>query len=604
MMEMKRIWSLILILLLLASLILISAWLLPYDVVKSLIDLPIPDGELESYTLILHQKFLAGYQILGILSLILGLILVVWKSRSQEILKYFLNYIANLRQLWIKDIHNLSSHWKIRQSDYTHIYTLIVIIILGMGFRSLFMSRPMSHDEAYTFIAFVREGFITVISDYHLPNNHILHSIFVFISSKLLGADPWMLRMPSFIAGMFLIPTAYIAGRNYFNRNAGLLAAGLVSFYPSLILDSSHSRGYPLLALISLWVFILAMNNLRTKNWVFWILMSAAAGAGFYAVPSMIYAYAMLMVWLLVSYFSKDVSEEYQNRQFLHYLFISGFFTVFLAGLLFSPVFFKSGINSVINNPTIQNLKAKNYVDFMQILGGRSSTTWAIWNEGIPLFITILTLIGFVTSLMLNRKISKYKISPVVGILIGILPMIIIQRTVAWPRVWMFLLPFYFILTAGGLDHLLNLIPKNQNNKNPHYLVGLFLGVVFITTMIWANGNSQHLQILRGKPGDEQLAAEFLADYSTEEDMLIVVSPSQPAFWFYGLQNGIDLDNFDVLKTRDNFSRALIVVNLQQDQTVESVVLRRGGIETLVEPSLAELIYSKGVIAIYQIFPK
>jgi len=85
---------------------------------------------------------------------------------------------------------------------------------------------------------------------------------------------------------------------------------------------------------------------------------------------------------------------------------------------------------------------------------------------------------------------------------------------------------------------------------------------------------------------------------------LVVVSPSQPSIWYYGLQHGIDLKYFDVLKTRDNFSRALIVVNLQHGQTVESVVLGRGGINNLVDPSSDVIIYSEGVIAIYQIFPK
>lgn len=79
--------------------------------------------------------------------------------------------------------------------------------------RVVRLNAPMQHDEAYTVIAFASRPLIAVISDYHLPNNHIFHSLLVHPAIRLMGMQPWAVRLAALSAGLLLLPVAYALAR-------------------------------------------------------------------------------------------------------------------------------------------------------------------------------------------------------------------------------------------------------------------------------------------------------------------------------------------------------------------------------------------------------
>ena len=99
------------------------------------------------------------------------------------------------------------------------------------------------HDEAYTFMAFVSRGLRVVVTDYHLPNNHVFHTILVNIFYEFFGDSPAAIRLTAFIAGILIIPAAFLVGRNFYDWKIGLIAASILAALPVMIDYSTTARG-------------------------------------------------------------------------------------------------------------------------------------------------------------------------------------------------------------------------------------------------------------------------------------------------------------------------------------------------------------------------
>ena len=52
----------------------------------------------------------------------------------------------------------------------------------------------MRYDESVTYLYFASQSWMTVVSSYTYPNNHVFHSLLVKAFATVLGDDPWVLR--------------------------------------------------------------------------------------------------------------------------------------------------------------------------------------------------------------------------------------------------------------------------------------------------------------------------------------------------------------------------------------------------------------------------
>lgn len=596
----KKLWWLILVSSLSIGAVFLVYWMTPFEILKQLFDQLSPDGNMESFTIMFDLKVEIPIGILGVILLIVG---ITWGGKKGSSLLAIRDILSGLSNMWIaikQDLKVLVSALSIDKNEKSTLLLIGAFTLVGLGIRWNFMASPMIHDEAYSFISFASVDLFTILSDYHLPNNHILHTLFVFLSTNIFGTETWAIRLPAFLAGGLLIPASYIVGKMYFNMKAGVLAAGLVALYPVMILVSARSRGYSMVALITLILWALAIYIKSNKNKVAWLLYIGITALGFYTIPTMIYLYAIIAVWLLLSWIRKDVSPDYENTQFLKYLISSGVASAIITLLLYTPVFIESGIASLLISPT-QELQEVDYASFFENFITRSKSAWGIWQIGIPQYFGLLTAIGFLIAWVAHRKASVHKVFFAYGVLFGILPVLIIQRAMPWARIWIPLLPLFLILGSGGLIYLLDQVKKYFNLPIQIYAQGLILALMLVNSMLWINQDTLEMDLLLGEKGVEELTADFLKSEFREGDMLVMSSPSSPAIWYYTRQLGIPSKNFDVIKMREQFERALVFVNLGRGQTVASVIKIRKGIDNIINLDSSILIYSNGYIEIYRV---
>ena len=90
---------------------------------------------------------------------------------------------------------------------------LIAIVVVGTAVRLAFLFRPMQLDEAYTYNEYASKPVLDGLSWYTLPNNHLLNTLLIHVSTVVLGNEPWVVRLAALAAGLGLIPATYALTR-------------------------------------------------------------------------------------------------------------------------------------------------------------------------------------------------------------------------------------------------------------------------------------------------------------------------------------------------------------------------------------------------------
>ena len=72
-------------------------------------------------------------------------------------------------------------------NDKRYLEALVGIILIASAIRVAFLSTPIRYDKAYTFLVFAMRPLRFIVSDYHVPNNHIFHTILVRLAYLLFG---------------------------------------------------------------------------------------------------------------------------------------------------------------------------------------------------------------------------------------------------------------------------------------------------------------------------------------------------------------------------------------------------------------------------------
>ena len=88
---------------------------------------------------------------------------------------------------------------------------LLGLIIAAAFLRLVFIHQPMRFDESFTFWHFASKPLVVALSSYSAPNNHLFNTLLVHIAYRLLGNEPWILRLPAFLAGVAIVPAVYFA---------------------------------------------------------------------------------------------------------------------------------------------------------------------------------------------------------------------------------------------------------------------------------------------------------------------------------------------------------------------------------------------------------
>jgi hypothetical protein len=566
----------------------------PYSFQKNMIDSLAGDGVVESFTSQVYTVLRIAALPFMIIS-ISGLVyLIAIKNHSIAKIQDLYSWLNKfIRKLW-QDLVDLIQALVPNSQERIPFIILLIIIGFAIFFRYAYMWKPMGHDETYTFMAFASRGLRVVITDYHLPNNHVFHTILVNLFYHLFGDSPAVIRLTAFIGGILIIPATYLVGKIFYGWKIGLVAASVLAALPVMIDYSSTARGYTVITLFALIIIALAAYVKDHRNLIAWFLLVVISCLGLYTNPTMIYPVGMTFTWLFLSGLIKDVNPKYSKKYYI-YLVLSIVWIVILTGILYLPIILSSGLGSIIGNDVVETLS---WSEFTQSLLPRIKNTWNEWNRALPPFLSLIAIIGLAASFFLPKLPKNRRVPLILAAVLWIATALVVQRVAPWPRIWLFLLPFFVIWIAAGIIGLFDLLIKKLPKSE--YLMLLLLGILIVTPLVTALVRTypQYSEKLFSK-GEVELVADFLSDYLQEGDVVVVTSPDTVVLKYYLARNNIDKEFTELVKGKD-VNRSIVVVNNAHEQTLQFVLDRRSFLDD-VQLDSAEEIYRSRRFILYQL---
>jgi hypothetical protein len=389
---------------------------------------------------------------------------------------------------------------------------LSVITALAGILRFRYLRQPMRYDEVTTLVSYASKPFYVMLSVYAAPNNHVLHTILVRCSYLLFGSQDWALRLPTLVAGICLVPATYAVTRTLYGQGAAALAAGLVGTSSTMIEYSTFARGYTLLCLFSLMLFWLVAFLARNHNWAGWVLLGLLGAFGFYTIPIMLYPYATVVAWLMLSSLVGDTTAP--PRMIFTGLLVASTVAGFVTFWLYSPIFVISGPRAVFANHWVVALTTS---VFLRNLPPSLVSTWRTWNRDWPVALTWILGVGFAISLIWSRRCGRYRIPFPLAILAAVVPLLLAQRVVPFERVWLFALPIFLASASAGLALVVSRADLRTKSSRLVLPISVVLISVWTAVGVW-RGNSVYLA--NEARGLQQTAGFLKADLEPGDSVL------------------------------------------------------------------------------------
>jgi 4-amino-4-deoxy-L-arabinose transferase-like glycosyltransferase len=178
-----------------------------------------------------------------------------------------------------------------------YVQLLLCLTIAGLflrfyhlGFNSLWL------DEASTF-TFASMSFpgiwqATVGGEFNPP-------LFYWMEHVMLsfGNNETILRIIPALLGGLTIPLVYLAGKEFVDRNVGIIAAAACAFSPFLIYYSQEARAYSVMLFFVILGMIFFLSALKTDSVKDWILFGVFSALAFWS-----HFYALVIIGALALY--------------------------------------------------------------------------------------------------------------------------------------------------------------------------------------------------------------------------------------------------------------------------------------------------------------
>jgi hypothetical protein len=457
----------------------------------------------------------------------------------------------------------------------------LTIFAVGVFLRLWHVGRAIRYDEAATYLNFVSKPFYRALSNYSYPNNHLLHTLLARLSILTLGDTTLALRLPALVAGCLTIPLAWLTGRVLYNRDAGVLAAGLVAALPTFIEFSVNARGYSLqwdflLLMMCCSAWLVAKPGLKTV----WVAFVVAGLAGIYCIPTMVIPMGALVIWMLLSEF---VTGGVQGcKELLINLVRAGFAMGLLSVLLYIPPLLASGPAAVISNRFV----APREGSFLGGLGLLARAAWVRWSDGVPLMAVYIVIGGIALGLVFHSRVATHRVPMTVVLWIFTFCFAWARNILGFPRVWSYLLLAAVITSSAGLSLVIRTFIRPPLRLAVVSVISVGLALLIGTSLIQQRTLFQSNET--AALIDVSQVIEFLRANIRPGDALAVGHPAGPIVEYELLRQDPRL--YSSLAAVENAHHVVVVLpkpELDSDSYGTEELLARLKARDAVDPSLA-----------------
>lgn len=400
-------------------------------------------------------------------------------------------------------------------------YWLIVIVLMGSIIRVFFIDQPMRVDESWTFLASVKDGWRSVLT-YVTPNNHILHSVFVKLSTSMFGAHPWSIRVPALLFGVLSIVLVFCTARCFGGR--GLFAATVVATNPYMILFSTNARGYSLLVCIFLMLIVVGWLYARKPSQGGGTAVAIFSALGVFTIPTMIFPLSGILLW--IAYIGLRTTHD-RRSDFIKSYVLCGLKIALLIALLYAPIVYLSGLKPIIANDWVI---PQPFGIFLKGIRWHFEDTLFHFIRDVPVFFLLIciasVLHGFYAS---TKEKANWLISLLFALVLGGGIVFFVQHSIPFERTWIYFIPVFAVIADKGVT---NFLDRYSGRIAKFFTVILYIGALTIPLRLMLNDSISKYNDT-GIFVDSAEVAKTLSMTLKSRDAIVATDPENFTLFFY-----------------------------------------------------------------------
>ena len=330
-----------------------------------------------------------------------------------------------------------------------------VVLVVGVALAWRNLALPVRSDEALTLIHFAAQPLWTAVSAYPLPNNHVLHTLLVFVTHRLGEWEEVTLRIPAFLAACLALPVAYCFVRREHGWFAAGLATALIATSPLFIEYATNARGYTLLTLFFLLSLLCARTlPCRPAATRTWVLFAVCIALGFFTIPIMAFPAAVTVAWMLIVRWRQGGAAA--MPAFLARTAAWSGVALVLALILYAPVLTVSGYDALFNNQDVQGGSWFDGKWLLHLGVDLSIGIWSKWHVATPVWAQAALVAMIALGVAAPRRQTGHCGTFPLAVVLGVAAVLTVKPVTFQPRFTLFLLCASMMIAGAGGASLIN----------------------------------------------------------------------------------------------------------------------------------------------------
>jgi hypothetical protein len=407
---------------------------------------------------------------------------------------------------------------------------MVGIVLIGLSLRIFYIDQPMRFDESATFFNYVNKHW-TEVFNYTAPNNQVLNTILVKLTTMLWGGHPFVIRLPALAFGIASIPLIYLVCKKL--GGGGYIAALILAAHPYCILFSTNARGYSAIVFFTLLFLLVAEQATKQFDRSNIFKLALIGSLGLLSIPIMLFPLSGLTLWLVLQL----VKNGAPPRKVLYQFFLPFVLIGFAISLVFyAPVVWVTmrhydslaqGLGMLVNNEFV---KATNSEFFFSTIRAHVTNAISVYRKDIPMSALFLFFLLVAAGFFADYREKTFRVTQLVlMVVMGAVILFLLKHQMPYPRTWIFFIPIFAIVADRGFTFLIQALRINE------LACALVLALLCVNISFHLMAKkSVHTYADTGTYPDAQVMAKKLASLLNEGDEVIApIIPANLPFYFY-----------------------------------------------------------------------
>ncbi len=392
--------------------------------------------------------------------------------------------------------------------------SIAILTLVGALLRLPGMDLPITGDLAGVFIKHFQTSWDSLLLNFRDGDQRTSFILLSKIAMGIFGENEFAFRLPALLSGIFALPLAYKVGvLTTASRTGAWIGTLILTFSFTHLHFIRDARGYSLTVFLALAMALITYKLLEKENFNLWAILFLLTGLGMILiVPTNIHFLVGIGVFYIITIL-QDHRKPYIFGDLIKLIWpfillfgvICGYFLYNLENLI-GAIGTEKNYGKLYGIDPDMGFSLSRFADIFPTL----ISPWQTWLY-MFLFYGLICLYKTRGFLLFASLI----VSPII--------LVLLSDLLGPPRVYVYWLPFFFLLIGFGMGELLIYAKSKFSNFSAHYI-----GIIILAVIIFYPLASHSDRLFQAPPKqgttlkDAKTAIAYIKKNTSRHDLIIV----------------------------------------------------------------------------------